>query len=374
MKTLLKYYTITVLVLLFAACSSSEKEKNTEVINNTNEDVVNMSLPQFESSNAELIAIENQLFTVVINTNGLIDVPPANKAKVSALASGYIYKSPLLVGDKVKKGQLLFTLKNNEYIKLQQEYLETLSKLSYLKSDYERQKIMLSENITSKKKFLEAESIYKSTQAINNGLEQQLRLLNVSVKNAKNGKFTSIIPIYAPITGTISKVNASVGKYVEVSDVVLEIINNNKKHLELVVFEKDVLNLEKGQEIKFKLPENSNKIYKAEVDLIGSAIDEINRTAKVHAHLTEENNPFLVGMYVEAEIITNTKTKKALPVESILEEDGKSVVMVLKNKTNNKIVFEKVTVQLGLQNEDFVEIINFETLENKQILNKGSFI
>ena len=374
MKTLLKYYTITVLVLLFAACSSSEKENNNEVINNTNEDVVNMSLPQFESSNAELIAIENQLFTVVINTNGLIDVPPANKAKVSALASGYIYKSPLLVGDKVKKGQLLFTLKNNEYIKLQQEYLETLSKLSYLKSDYERQKIMLSENITSKKKFLEAESIYKSTQAINNGLEQQLRLLNVSVKNAKNGKFTSIIPIYAPITGTISKVNASVGKYVEVSDVVLEIINNNKKHLELVVFEKDVLNLEKGQEIKFKLPENSNKIYKAEVDLIGSAIDEINRTAKVHAHLTEENNPFLVGMYVEAEIITNTKTKKALPVESILEEDGKSVVMVLKNKTNNKIVFEKVTVQLGLQNEDFVEIINFETLENKQILNKGSFI
>ncbi|HKJ06314.1 MAG TPA: HlyD family efflux transporter periplasmic adaptor subunit, partial [Flavobacteriaceae bacterium] len=233
---------------------------------------------------------------------------------------------------------------------------------------------MLSENITSKKKFLEAESIYKSTLAINNGLEQQLRLLNISVKNAKNGKFTSIIPIYAPITGTISKVNASVGKYVEVSDVVLEIINNNKKHLELVVFEKDVLNLEKGQEIKFKLPENSNKIYKAEVDLIGSAIDEINRTAKVHAHLTEENNPFLVGMYVEAEIITNTKTKKALPVESILEEDGKSVVMVLKNKTNNKIVFEKVTVQLGLQNEDFVEIINFETLENKQILNKGSFI
>ena len=66
---------------------------------------------------------------------------------------GYIKKTPLLIGDVVKKGQLLVTIENPDFITLQQEYMEVKQQLVYLASEYDRQKTMREENITSQKSF-----------------------------------------------------------------------------------------------------------------------------------------------------------------------------------------------------------------------------
>ena len=66
----------------------------------------------------------------------------------------------------------------------------------------------------------------------------------------------------------------------------MEIIDNSHIHLELSVFEKDILKIKKEQEINFKIPDASSNVFKAEVHLIGTALEE-NRTIKVHAHLED---------------------------------------------------------------------------------------
>jgi len=80
-------------------------------------------------------------------------------------------------------------------------------------------------------------------------------------------------------------------------------------------------------------------------------------------------------MFVEAEIIINSINKAALPVSSILEEDGNFYVLVLINKIEDAFQFEKVNVTIGLKSEDWVEIIDTKnTLANKQLLIKGAFL
>jgi len=265
-------------VFVTSSCTTSKKEEattqNTVEINN----LIEISKAQFSNSKMELGTISNEPFSEGIITNGFIDVPPASRAKVSAIMAGFIKTTPLLIGDKVKKGQLLLTIENPDFIEIQQNYLEVFEKLKYLKTEYERQKILFEEKITSQKNFLKAESDYKSAVAQVNSLEQKLKLMNVNVSNVKNGKFTSIIPIYAPISGSITQVNASVGKFMNASDVILEVINSEHKHLELVVFEKDVLKVKEGQLIKFQIPENSERIFNAEVHLIGKSIDETKKS------------------------------------------------------------------------------------------------
>jgi cobalt-zinc-cadmium efflux system membrane fusion protein len=279
------------------------------------------------------------------------------------------------VGEKVTKGQLLLTLENPTFIEIQQDFLETYETLNFLKSEYTRQKTLFDEKITSEKNYLKAESEYKKALAHFNGLAQKLSLLNINTSKVKEGVFTSTIPVYAPITGTVSKVNASVGKYMNESDVMVEIINNEHKHIELVIFEKDVLSVKENQKIKFNLPENSSEIYFGEVYLIGTAIDETNRTVKVHGHLNEEKESFLVGMFVEAEIVTDEVEKLALPIEAVLEENNQSFIMVLSSKENDMYYFEKTPVKTGLIDENWVEILNTETnLQNKEVLISGAFI
>jgi len=376
MKKLQIYYRLLVVtVLILSSCTTSKNEE--KVTNTTVEKVglTSISKAQFNNSNMELGTPMLQKFSKGIVTNGFIDVPPASKAKVSAIMAGFIKESPLLIGDIVKKGELLLTVENPDFIEIQQNFLEIFEKLKYLKNEYERQEILFEEKITSQKNYLKSESEYKSAVAQVNSLEQKLRLMNINISNVKAGKFTSVIPIYAPISGSITQVNASVGKFMNASDVILEIINSNHKHLELVVFEKDVLKVEEKQFIKFQIPENSEEFYNAEVHLIGKSIDETKRTVKVHGHLKDESEPFLVGMFVEAEIITASKEKMALPISALLEEDGNYYILVLNSTTDNSFIFEKLAIKTGSKNEKWIEIIDTDNLLlNKQILVKGAFI
>ena len=373
MKTyILKSIFLLLFFSIITSCDSSkssEKEiENLEI----NENFIEVTFAQFENSNMELGKVSTQVFSEGIKTNGYIDVPPANRAKVSAIIGGYVKKSPLLVGDKVKKGQLLLTIENPDFITIQQNYLEISEQLNYLKSENDRQKTLFEEKITSQKNFLKAESTYKIALATYNGLAQQLRLININPKNVEAGKITSTIAVFAPISGSISVINTTIGEFKNSSEVLLEIINDDHKHLELIVFEKDILTVSKNQPIRFMVPESSSKTYNAEVHLVGKFIDK-NRTVRIHGHLENENEPFLVGMFVEAEIITKSSNKIALPVTSILEEGDNYYVLVLNSKTASIYQFEKVKINIGLKNEDWVEVMDLN-LNEREILIKGAFL
>jgi cobalt-zinc-cadmium efflux system membrane fusion protein len=365
---------ILIISLFIITCGNSEKNNESvpEQQLNTNEIVVTPS--QFESEHMQLGTLEEYAFNQTVKTNGMIDVPPHNKASVSTFMGGYITKTPLLIGDKVKKGQLLVTLENPDFVEIQQQYLEVAEQLNFLKSEFTRQKSLFDENITSQKNFLKAESTYKSSLAQYNGLHKKLNMLNINPASVKQGQITSKINLYAPIEGFITKVNVSNGTYVSPADVILEIVDTDHIHLELSVYEKDILSIKKDQKIYFKIPEASNKTFEAEVHLVGTTIDETNRTVKVHAHINDEKQAnFIVGMFVEADIITSSLNSLALPKNAIIEIEGDYFTLVLNNKTDN-YTFRKVKLDIGKQNEDFIEILNYDDFSKKQVLTNGSFM
>lgn len=371
-------YKIATLSLIISLLSCADKEKTTVVEKSNTEEVsknfIEVTKAQFENSNMILGKIEEKSFPSIVNVNGMVDVPPESKVIINAKMGGYIKKTPLLIGDKVTKGQILATIENPEFIKLQQEFMEIQGQISYLKSDYNRQKTMLAEKITSEKSFLKAESDYKTALAKFNGLKEQLTMLNISPENVINGKLTSEVTLYAPISGSITKVYVNRGSYVSPATKIMEIIDNSHIHLELSIFEKDILKIKKEQEINFKIPEASSNIFKATVYLIGTALEE-NRTIKVHAHLENtSSNTFLTGMFVDAAIITDSYLDKALPNEAIVVIDEISYVLVFTKKENDNYYFEQKEVEVKESYDGYKVIKNANTFSsNTQFLTKGTY-
>ncbi|MCK5814898.1 MAG: efflux RND transporter periplasmic adaptor subunit [Flavobacteriaceae bacterium] len=371
-------YIITVTLLLFTqlSCEDSKKETiqpnvETEIVEVNKFQITNL---QFEKNTMVLGGLEERNFTLGIQAKGTIDVPPSNRTVVNALMGGYIKETKLLVGDKVKKGQVLVVIENLEFVSLQQEYLEVKEQLTYLKSEYDRQKTMFEEKITSSKNFLKAESLYKTAKAKYGGLHKRLLMLNISPKKVGEGVFTSTVKIYAPLSGYITKISVTKGTYVSPAATIIEIIDESHIHLELSVFEKDIMKLKKGQKIKFKIPEASMDFFDAEVHLIGTSIEK-NRTIKVHAHLEDEGSyRFIVGMYVDALILTKNISAMALPAEAIVTVDNRDYVLLLVSKENENYSFKKVQVKTGSFNDGFTEILNVDKFgENDQFLIKGAF-
>jgi len=369
------FYSILIAqVMLLISCGEQKNTETSPAQTEAADGSINITKEQFNKSSMALGGLEEKPFPVTIQTNGMIDVPPENRAVVSATMGGYIEKTPLLIGNSVKKGQLLVTIENPEFIALQQEYMEVQQQLNYLKAEYTRQQTLREENITSQKSFLKAESDFKTTNARYNGLKKQLTMLNISPAQVEAGNISSIASIYAPINGSITQMNVTKGTYVSPASPILEIIDNDHIHLELSVFEKDIMKIKKGQQIRFRIPEASDEVFEAEVYLIGTSIGD-NRTIKIHGHLREEGeNNFLTGMFVDAGIVTENTTAMGLPSEAIVALEGKFYVLRTTATEDTGYTFETLEVQPGNTVDNFTEIINAEAfLESDTFLTKGAF-
>ena len=134
MNRILYYFIPLILLIGIASCKNaettaiSESQKNAE----PGDTIIELSKEQFEQNGMSVSSLEEKVFPEMVQANGLIDVPPANRAVVSAPLGGYIKNTHLLIGDRVRKGQTLGTIENPDFVSLQQEYLEIKEQLTYL--------------------------------------------------------------------------------------------------------------------------------------------------------------------------------------------------------------------------------------------------
>ncbi|RXJ52198.1 efflux RND transporter periplasmic adaptor subunit [Gelidibacter gilvus] len=369
----MKQLYIVFIFMLLVACGNDKKEEQIEKIQLKSDELV-VSKEQFDGEKMAFGTLLEHDFNSIVKVSGLIEVPTQNQSSVSTFMGGYVTKSPLLIGDEVKKGQFLLTLESTEFVEIQQRYSEIAQQLNFLKSEFTRQKTLYDEKISSEKNFLKAESDYKSSLAHYNGLKKKLQMLNINPTSVESGTITSTINLYAPIDGFVTKVNVSNGTYVSPADIILEIIDTKHIHLELSVFEKDILKVKKGQGIDFRIPEASDSIYKAEVHLVGTTIDPTNRRVVVHGHIENDHTAFIVGMFAEADIIVGSSNGIALPKTAVIQVENDYFALVLDKETSSDYYFTKVKLDIGLQTEDVVEVLNAVSLKDKKIVVNGTYM
>lgn len=366
---------LMVAIMALASCNSKEKSETINTDNSVeidNQDILTLTETQFVSGEMELGKITTQKFNTIVKANGMFAVPPENQVDVSAYFAGYVKNISLLPGDAVKKGQTLFTIENPEYVQVQQDFLEAKGRLSYLKSDYERQKELIADNVTSKKNFLKAESEYVVTLAQYQSLKKKLSLMNINPNTLSGENIRSVISVPSPLTGYATTVNATKGMYLNPSDVAVTVTNTDDLHIELKIFEKDLPMVKGGQSINVRLQNDMNKVYQGKVHLVNKAINAQDRTVTIHGDLVNESDVklFAPGMYIEGEILTTTQEHPALPVEAVSNIDNDYFVLVKENDTT----FKRVLIKVGATYNGFIQILNSDDFKlDTEFLTKGAF-
>lgn len=367
---------LLVLVLVsMASCNSKnqpEAKDSNEASENKINDTVTITESQFKASNMALGKLTLQDFSTSIKANGMFDVPPENKASVSAYFAGYVKNISLLPGDAVKKGQVLFTIENPEYVQVQQDFLEAKGRLHYLKSDYDRQKLLLDDQVTSQKNFLKAESEYTVNLVQFQALKKKLGLMNINANTLTGENIRSVINVLSPLSGYVTSIAVDKGMFLNSSDVAMTITNNDRLHIALKIFEKDLPLVKVGQIIRVKLQNDNKQVYEGRVHLVNKAINMEERTIDVHGDLINEEDAklFAPGMYVEAEIIIATEKLLALPQEAVANIEKDFFVLVKQNATS----FKRMPVKIGVSNNGYLQILNAVDFDpNTEFLTKGAF-
>ena len=369
---------LTVLVSLLISCNGNKNVKTdgkeAEVLP---EDIVELREDQIKLANIQTGSFEMRALSGNLKVNGSVGVSPENLATVCMPFGGFVKSANLMPGNAVKKGQTLAILENQEFIDIQQNYLEAKSKLEFTEADYKRHAELYKEDVYSQKNLQQVTSDYKSLKAQVRALEQKLALIGIDPANLHEDDITRSVAVVSPISGYIKAVNINVGKYVAPTDVLFEIVNSDKLYLELTLFEKDADKVSAGQKIHFFI-NNETEQHEAVIYQTGRSINT-DKTYKVYATVDGKCKNVLPGMYVNALIQASTDSVTSLPVEAIVSFDDKDYIFVFdKNKIENGKPFTEyrmIEIQKGVTDGGYTEVILPKEMNIKvvRVVLKGAY-
>ena len=400
MKSLkIKYMKSLLLIiscLLLISCGSKENKSQEEEQKITTEEpeqtIASLTAEQIKTVDIQYGTIEQKQLTATLKANGALRVPNNNKANATSMYGGVVKSINVQLGDFVKKGQVIATIANPQFIQLQEEYLSASSKIIFAEQELARQKELNAGNAGALKNYQNADAELKAMRTRRASLQQQIQLMGINPSSLNNSNLRSALSVTSPINGTVSNVFSKIGSYVDVSSPVAEIVDNSQLHLDLNIFEKDLPMLKVGQIIHFRITNNLGEDYNAKVYSIGAAFENDSKSIPVHATVQGNKSGLIDGMNITAIVSLNNVTTDAVPTDAIVSSDGKEYIFVVTDKKaeeepqeeENKSEepkaketttnFEKIEVAIGVSNMGYTAITLVKDIPaNAKIVTKGAF-
>jgi len=369
---------ILILSVLIISCNNGNKSaitaSSSEVLP---EDIVELREDQVKLAKIELGSVEMKSLGNALKVNGLISVAPQNRATVCMPMGGFIRKTTLLPGNAVAKGQVLAVIDNQDFVDAQQSYLEAKNRLAFAEADFKRHTDLFKNDVYSEQNLQQVTVEYRNLKALVKSLEQKLILIGIDPDGLKEDNISSTVNLLSPINGFVKTVNINIGKYVNPTEVLFEIVNNDNLYLVLTLFEKDAAIVATGQKVKFYV-NNETETHEAVITQTGKSVGD-DRTYMVYATVSSTCKNLLPGMYVNALISESDLKVAVLPSNAVVTFDDKDYIFTYeKDKMEAGKAFTEykmIEVKKGASDSGFTEIklpdgFNTDTLK---VVTKGAY-
>ena len=301
----MKKILIPAALLLLAACNQPTQPGNTgeatpvetePVQAEVSETVTDTTTEQVDAISSATAMPNHSSF------NGTLMVPPQRHATVTLTMGGTIHSTTLLPGDYVKKGTVLATLENPDFILLQQNYLDAHAQTEYMETEYARQQRLASQEAASQKRLQQSKADYLSMKSRLEAAAAQLTILGVPAEELLQKGIRPYLEVKSPLNGYVANMAINLGKYINAGEPICDIIDKGETLICLTAYEKDLENLEAGKRIQFRVNGMGEQTFHATVLSIGQVVDETNRSLEIYGRVKENNPRFRPGMYVSARV------------------------------------------------------------------------
>jgi len=303
-------------------------------------------------------------------------VEACQRTKLSTIMGGRIELLAVKEGDRVKKGQLLLKLWNDDQ--------QAQRALALAQSDLARQRIgeactlaanaaREAERITklrkdgfvsiSREEQARAESEAKQAACATAKADVRQAQARVRVTEVEQGR----IALYAPFDGTVAKIVGEVGEYSTPSPPgvptppAIDLIDDSCLYVKAPMDELDAPKIHPGQAVRIRLDAYANRVFEGKVKRVApyvTAVEKQARTVDVEVDFSapEEAKGLLVGYSADVEILLEARHSVTRIPTATLQEGNRVLLLGADNK------LEARQVKPGLANWEFTEVL--EGLKN----------
>lgn len=364
-----------------------------------------------EAMEVEFAKVEERTIIETVSATGKIQ--PEIEVKISSEVSGEIIELPVKEGQTVQKGALLARVNPKLYVqgvnRSEAGLSNTKAGLSQVdaqykeaKASYERNKKLFDKGIISGAEWDKVAAAFEGAKAAKDAAYFNVASAAATVNESRESLGKTAI--YAPMTGTISKLAVELGERVlgtqqMTGTELMRVADLKNMEVEVDVNENDIVKIEIGDEANVEVDAYLKKEFKGVVTSISNSANNVVSADqvtnfKVKVRILKESyddlmkgkpanfSPFRPGMTATVDIITTRKEKVvAVPISSVVmrtdttsarkayletdsdEEFQNNETAPTKNEKRFECVFvkngDKVKLQIvttGIQDDNFIEV------------------
>jgi len=326
----------------------------------------------------QTVVVERRLVRKGIQATANIKPNEYKLTHVSPRIEGKAVKVLAELGDLVKPGQTLAQLDSIELGSKKSAFRQAQTIMEVNKKNYEREKRLFDQQISSEKDYLDAQGAYQQNLAAYQAAFEALELVGLShediqgIIQKKGGHHPlSSFSLTAPQAGTIIERHISPGELVTPRDKLFTIADLTTVWILLDIYEKDLAGVRVKADVRITVDAYPGETFRGAVVYLGNLVNPDSRTVEARVEIPNLEGRLRPGMFARSAISSSgSKGEPVLvvPQDAIQHIEEQPVAFVEEQPGT----YEKRTVTLGSEDHPYVEILT-GLKEGERVVTTGSF-
>jgi cobalt-zinc-cadmium efflux system membrane fusion protein len=298
-------------------------------------------------SQLKLAAVSTQPVAETLRVAGRIDFDEQRLARIGATITGRVTEVDALLGQEVKKGEVLARLNSSELSTQQLAYLRARSQLELNRRNAERAKSLFEADVIGAAELQRRESEYQISVAETRAASDQLQLLGVTPaaieRLGKQGAVNSLTPVVSTLNGFVVERKLAQGQVVQPADALFVVADLSRLWAVAQVPEQQVNQVKVGQSVIIEVPALGNEKLWGKLIYVGQTINPETRTVLVRTELDNRDGRLKPAMLASMLIEARAVERLVVPASAVVRENDEDHVFVAEGDG----VFRLLKVKLG---------------------------
>ena len=263
---------------------------------------------------------------------GRIDFDEQRLARIGATITGRVTDIDALLGQEVKKGEVLARLNSSELSTQQLAYLRARAQLELNRRNAERAKSLFEADVIGAAELQRRQSEFQISVAETRAASDQLQLLGVTPASierlGQHGAVNSLTPVVSTLNGHVVERKLAQGQVVQPADALFVVADLSRLWAVAQVPEQQVNQVKVGQSVSIEVPALGNEKLVGKLIYVGQTINPETRTVLVRTELDNRDGrlkpAMLASMLIEARAIE----RQVVPASAVVRENDEDHVFV----------------------------------------------
>jgi cobalt-zinc-cadmium efflux system membrane fusion protein len=285
-----------------------------------------------------------------LQLNGKVTFDENKVVNVYPFVSGNVTGVKVEVGDFVRQGQVLATVRSSEIAQTDRDYLAAQTDRNVAKKNLQVVQDMTANGLLTQKDLIQAQGDVAKAEAEIARLEQVRKIYGVDQNKAYN--------VVAPVSGfvVVKKAINDMLLRPDNTDPLFTISNLRDVWITADVFENDIARVKLGNAVRITTLAYPDKVFAGHIEKILNVLDPDSKVMKVRVVLNNPNYLLKPEMFANVEVDSREQVPMAtIPTQALVFDKSHYYVVQMEGKCN--VVVREVNI--------------YKTLDDKTYLHSG---